>query len=104
MYTYLGIDTQIVARFIQGTNSVGVIRKYKNGRGYGIVFNHLDCPCDTGALYKTFADAVGNMRRLRPGAKQCNSICNMCVNRNCGGTTNTVWTGCVYREVENYAG
>lgn len=35
---------------------------------------------------------------------ELNTMCNRCTNTECPGTTNKVWTGCIYRQTDTNAG
>lgn len=97
----------VVARYQDAAvTDMAIIEKMANGRGYMVTYNYMTSPCN-GGIFETFKDAEETIFRLRKTAYKhvdgfkigrCNSICDGCKNPGCSGTTEKVWTGCVYRK------
>jgi len=86
----------VVARYTDDQGTDIAIIEYINGF-YFVTYNYLTSPV-SGSDWNNFKRAENQILKLRKNAVRCNSICDKCVNPDCCGTSESVWTGCVYRK------
>jgi len=87
----------VVARYLTDTETVARIDK--DGTGFFLMYGpEHNNPCQCGP-FKTLSDAERGLSTKSPTARRTNSMCNYCINRECVGTANMVWSGCVYRKL-----
>lgn len=88
----------VVARYTDDQGADIAIVEYISGF-YFVTFNYLSSPV-SGSNWNNLENAEQQILKLRKKAIKCNSICNRCINPDCKGTPESVWTGCVFRKVK----
>ena len=85
----------LTSRYIKkGGNRYDITRE--SNRKYNIMYYPKTSPSFDGS-YDTLKAAEETIEKSRPTALKLNSICINC-KADCNGTTEQVWTGCVYRK------
>lgn len=74
----------------------------ESGKQVGILYDTYSAAERTWDDYNgIYEDDNGNEYRIGIEEIEINSICEncTCLNNTCNGTTNKVWTGCIYRKL-----
>lgn len=77
-----------------------IVADLENGK-YAAYFNY-DVKHDFGQeiYFDALIEAENIIKKLRPTAEKLNAICRDCTNRKCYGTTEKLWSGCVFKTKE----